>query len=190
MAHGPVAAIDDTAPVRLLHVLKELPVLAIVRGAPADNLRDVGRALVEGGLRVIEVTLDSPNALGVVERWRSDFAGVALVGVGTVLDVVDARRAVDAGAQFLVSPHTDLAVARYAASVAVDYLPGGLTPTEAVTAWKAGAAAVKVFPVGPAGGVAYLRSLSVPLRDIPLIPVGGVRVEDVGDYLAAGAAAV
>ncbi|MEO5885175.1 MAG: bifunctional 4-hydroxy-2-oxoglutarate aldolase/2-dehydro-3-deoxy-phosphogluconate aldolase, partial [Candidatus Limnocylindrales bacterium] len=111
------------------------------------------------------------------------------IGAGTVLSVEAAVRAIDAGATFLVSPHLDCEVVRWAAERGIPFLPGTATPTEVLAAWRAGAAAVKIFPAS-ALGPSFLRELRGPFPDIPLQPTGGISVEDAGDYIRAGAIAV
>lgn len=166
--------------------LLEGRVVAIARKLDPARLPDVADGLAAAGLDVLEVTLDSPDALGVIERLSS--AG-HLVGAGTVLSLTQAVDAVAAGAAFLVAPHTDVDVVRWASSRDVPALPGALTPTEVMTAWNAGAAAVKIFPASVAGP-ALVRELQGPLGFVPLVPSGGVTVENARALLDAGAAAV
>lgn len=173
----------------LLAELRSSRLIAIVRGLPADRVRDAGVALADGGVRVLEVTLDSPGALAALPVWRQCLGDV-LVGAGTVMDVASARRAVDAGAEFLVCPHVDPAVIAEATRLGVGILPGALTATEVVRATQAGGVAVKVFPIAPVGGPAYVSALLAPLQGVPLVAVGGVTVDDAVDYLEAGATAV
>jgi 2-dehydro-3-deoxyphosphogluconate aldolase/(4S)-4-hydroxy-2-oxoglutarate aldolase len=143
-------------------------------------------ALDEGGIGVVEVTMDSPGALqsigGLAER------GVT-VGAGTVMTEREAMMAVEAGAQFVVAPHTNPDVVRTVVSGGVPMIPGATTPSEIVAAWRMGVAAVKLFPAA-LGGPGYLRSIRGPLGDIAIIPTGGVTAESAPDYLAAGAVAV
>lgn len=165
------------------------PVVAIVRGIPVDRVDDVAEALLSGGLRHVEVTLNSEGALGTLARWRSTFGGL-LVGAGTVLSVPQARDAVTAGAQYLLCPHTDEAIIGFAREAGVPIFPGALTPSEIVRAFGLGATAVKVFPVGSLGGPAYLRDVRAPLGHIPLMAVGGVGLDNARAYLDAGAVAL
>jgi 2-dehydro-3-deoxyphosphogluconate aldolase/(4S)-4-hydroxy-2-oxoglutarate aldolase len=168
--------------------LREIGVLAIVRRVPSAQLDATVGALVAGGLRAVEVTADTDGALDAVRRWRETHPDVC-VGVGTVLDTETAAAAVDAGAQFLVSPNTDPRVIATAAELGVDMLAGALTPTEVLQAWDAGATAVKVFPVSALGGPPYIAAIRAPLPHIPMVAVGGVRPADVRAYLDAGAVA-
>ncbi len=169
----PVAVVEDR-------------VVAIARRIDPARLSQVADELLGAGVRVLEVTLDSQDALGAIER----LAGTRLtVGAGTVLSVREAADAVAAGAAFLVSPHTDVDVVRWADSRGVPALPGALTPTEVMTAWNAGAAAVKIFPASVAGP-ALIRELQGPLGFVPLVPSGGVTIDNARSLLDAGATAV
>ncbi|OLE30532.1 MAG: 2-dehydro-3-deoxyphosphogluconate aldolase [Actinobacteria bacterium 13_1_20CM_3_71_11] len=164
-------------------------VVAILRGRRAEHLDTVLDVLVDAGIRSLEVTLNTPGALEAIRRARTRFGEEVSVGAGTVRTVADVEDAVAAGAQFLVSPHTDPALGARARELSAAYLPGALTPTEIVTAWNSGAAAVKLFPAR-LGGPRYLRDLREPLPDIPIVPTGGVSAENVGEWFAAGAVAV
>jgi 2-dehydro-3-deoxyphosphogluconate aldolase/(4S)-4-hydroxy-2-oxoglutarate aldolase len=167
-----------------------VPVVAILRAAGAEGFLDVGRVLYEGGVRAIEVTLTSKGALEAFGRLREELPGDALLGVGTVRSVEDAELALAAGATYLVSPDFRAEVVAWAAERDLPVVPGALTPTEVAAAWAAGATAVKVFPVSALGGPAYIKAVRAPLPEVPLVPTGGVGIDDVGSYLAAGAVAV
>jgi 2-dehydro-3-deoxyphosphogluconate aldolase/(4S)-4-hydroxy-2-oxoglutarate aldolase len=162
-------------------------VIAIVRGHGPEAVARIADGLVAGGITTIEVTLDSPGALASITALAARPGVVA--GAGTVLDLSAARRALDAGAAFLVAPHLDAAVVEHVAALGVAMLPGALTPTEVVAAWAAGAAAVKLFPACPLGP-AYLAALRAPLVHIPLVPTGGIDDGNAVAFLAAGAAAL
>lgn len=170
-------------------LLAEHRVVAIIRSrvAPPDELFD---ALVLGGIRLVEVTLGTPGALETVRTWRDRADCDVKVGVGTVISGSDAAHAVDAGADFLVTPNLDESVLRRATDSAVPVLCGAMTPSEIVRAWNLGAAAVKVFPVSSIGGPSYVREVTAPLSAIPLVAVGGVTVDDATAYLSAGCIAV
>lgn len=164
-------------------------VMAIVRLTQPAPLVDVASALMEGGIRVIEFPLTTPGALDAITRCRSRFGDALVVGTGTAFDATDARRAADAGAQFLASFGCTAEVVAAAHAGGAFALPNALTPTEIVEAWRAGADAVKVFPVH-AFGPGYLTHLRGPLPHIPLVPSGGIPSRDVPAYLRAGATAV
>jgi 2-dehydro-3-deoxyphosphogluconate aldolase/(4S)-4-hydroxy-2-oxoglutarate aldolase len=165
----------------------DVRVVAILRGLPQARTVAVAAALGAAGVRAIEVTIDSPGALEAIAEIAA-LDGVT-AGAGTVLTITEAERALAAGAEFLIAPVVDVELIAWAAARGVPMMPGAFTPTEAATAWNAGAAAVKLFPAG-ALGPAYVRAVRAPLPGIPLIPTGGVRVEDVVPYLEAGAVAV
>jgi 2-dehydro-3-deoxyphosphogluconate aldolase/(4S)-4-hydroxy-2-oxoglutarate aldolase len=165
-------------------------IIAIGRRFEASRVLDVGEALAQGGVRAFEVTLDSPGAYESIAALAERFSDEELlVGAGTVMDRDSAERALEAGAKFLVMPHTDPDLVSWAAEQGVPAFPGALSPTEIVRAWAAGAAAVKLFPAS-AVGPAFVRELSGPLPHIPLVPTGGVTVETAPAFIAAGAIAV
>lgn len=157
---------------------------AILRTPHAGAVRPAMEAAVEGGFRVVEFTLNTPGALEEIRRFAQ--RPELVVGAGTVLSVDDAAAAVDAGARFLVSPVTDPAVIGWCRDRGVVSIPGAFTPTEMLTAWRAGADVVKLFP-GPPDGPSYLRSILGPLPELRLFPTSGVTLENCGEYLRAGA---
>ncbi len=160
-------------------------VVAVVRAASSEQLLDVARALLAGGVECIEITMTTPNALKVISDCRSSVAD-AMVGVGSVLDAQTARQAITAGAQFVVSPvfHPQVVEAAHQADLPV--IPGALTPTEIFTATSAGADIVKVFPGGQFGP-SYFRDILAPMPHLKLSPTGGVDLETAADWIAAGA---
>jgi 2-dehydro-3-deoxyphosphogluconate aldolase/(4S)-4-hydroxy-2-oxoglutarate aldolase len=173
-----------------LERLAAVPVVAILRAAGADRFLDAGRVLYEAGLRAIEVTLTTAGALEAFGRLRDELPSDALLGVGTVRSPADAVGAAAAGATYLVAPDYRPDVVAWATDRDLPVVPGALTPTEVAAAWAAGATAVKLFPVSAVGGPAYLKAVRAPLPRVPLVPTGGVGIDDIGAYLAAGAAAV
>ncbi len=168
--------------------LAEVGVVAVIRAASIDAALAVSHALVRGGVTGIEITFSTPGAAEAIARARRELPN-ALVGAGTVLDAASLRAACDAGASFLVSPHTDETLIAAGRERGVPFLPGALTPTEIVRAWQLGATCVKVFP-GSAVGPGYLKALKGPLPHIALMPTGGVDEKNLGEWLAAGAVAV
>lgn len=159
--------------------------VAIVRAPEADDAVRVGRTLLDAGIRLIEVTLTTRDAFTAIDTLRNFAPDDALVGAGTVLTTIQSRNAVEAGAQFLVTPGLTEAVI----GAEVPVLAGAYTATEAYSAMAAGATAVKLFPAS-AGGPAYLKALRDPFPTMPLVPVGGVTLDLVPAYLIAGAVAV
>jgi 2-dehydro-3-deoxyphosphogluconate aldolase/(4S)-4-hydroxy-2-oxoglutarate aldolase len=163
--------------------------IAIVRGRRGDHLDAALDTLAEAGVRSLEITLNTPGALDALRRAGRRLGSEVALGAGTVRGVDGARAAVDAGAAYLVSPHTNPSIGEVAREAGVAWLPGAFTPTEVVAAWDAGADAVKLFPAR-LGGPRYLRDLREPLDDIPIVPTGGVTAESIVDWFAAGAVAV
>jgi 2-dehydro-3-deoxyphosphogluconate aldolase/(4S)-4-hydroxy-2-oxoglutarate aldolase len=165
-------------------------IVAIGRRLPSGSEPGIAQALVRGGVRAFEITLDGDGALEAIGTLASRFDPAELfVGAGTVLDIASAEAAIGAGARFLVMPHIDVAIVSWAAARGIPVMPGAFTPTEILTAWRAGAAAVKLFPAS-AVGPAFVREVRGPLREIPLVPTGGVTAESAPAFIAAGAVAV
>ncbi len=157
--------------------------LAIVRYRTASDLAAVFAAIRQGGVEQIEVTLDTPGALEVVESERDEGRAI---GIGTVVTADDVKAAGAAGAAFLVSPAVMPEMVAAAVDLGVDAIAGAFTPTEILRARELGAIAVKLFPA-PVGGPAYVRALRGPIPDVPFVPTGGIAVDDVRAYLDAGA---
>ncbi len=170
--------------------IREVGIIPIVRAPSADVVLPIAAALLDAGLPIVEITLTVPNAIAAVGSVAKRLAGRILVGAGTVTDAETAKRAVDAGAEFIVTPClvTEVIEAAHRADVAM--LPGALTPSEVFEAFRLGGDMVKVFPAGSVGGAAYLRALRGPFPDISLVPTGGVTLENVAELFRAGAAAV
>jgi 2-dehydro-3-deoxyphosphogluconate aldolase/(4S)-4-hydroxy-2-oxoglutarate aldolase len=167
----------------------QVPVIGILRGVPYDAFGLVMAAAFSAGLQAIEVTFNTERAEQMVAEQRRHLPAGKLLGMGTIRNLAEARKAVAAGAMFLVTPNTDTAVIAFALEHRVPVIAGAFSPTEVYAAWSAGAAMVKVFPCG-AFGPGYIRELRGPFDHIPLVAVGGVRMDNVGDYFAAGARAV
>lgn len=168
----------------------DIPVIGILRGIDADFFGEVMVTAFANGLQVIEVTINTPGAEEMVSRFRDAVPDGRLLGMGTVRTLDEAWRAVDAGAMFLVSPNLDERVIDFARMEEIPIVAGALTPTEVYAAWQAGADLVKVFPCSAMGGPRYIKELRGPFDHIPMVAVGGVTVESVADYFAAGAQAV
>lgn len=164
-------------------------VVAIGRRVAPAAVASIAAALVDGGVRSFELTLNDPEdeALRSIEVAARIAPGLGVqVGAGTVLTIEAAGRAVDAGAAFLVMPHLDVELVRWAADRGIPALPGCATPTELLTAWRAGAAALKVFPASSLGP-SFLRECRGPFPDLPLLPTGGITVDNASSFIAAGA---
>lgn len=163
------------------------PVVAIIRGADPATVPDIVRALQSGGVRAVEVTYNSPGALSLVEKLAVDFGGDMLIGMGTILDTEQARAALDAGARFLISPHFNPDVISLTRQRGGLSIPGAFTPTEIVNAYQAGGQLIKLFPAS--GNWNYVRELRAPLPHIPLMPTGGVSLDNIRQFREAGATA-
>jgi 2-dehydro-3-deoxyphosphogluconate aldolase/(4S)-4-hydroxy-2-oxoglutarate aldolase len=181
---------EDGARPAIPDEVRRTGVVAIGRRLDPSGLLEVADALRRGGIRAFELTLDTADAAQGITVLASRFGpGELLIGAGTVLSIDDARRALDAGARFLVSPHVDPPLVGWAAERGIPMFPGAFTPTEILAAWRAGAAAVKLFPAS-ALGPAFVREHRGPFPHIPLIPTGGVTLESAPAFVAAGALAV
>lgn len=161
-------------------------VVAIMRAKSSDQLLEAASAVLAGGVTAIEVTMTTPGALDVIQHATAEFGKNVLFGVGSVLDAETARAAILAGAQFVVCPTLRLETIEICRRYSVPIVPGAYTPTEILTAWEAGASAVKVFPAS-AGGPAYLKAIKGPLPQVSLSAVGGVTVDNAADFVRAGA---
>lgn len=173
----------------ILNLIRQTGIIAILRARSADQLLDAADAIRAGGVRVVEVTLNTPSALTVIEQAVMRYQGEVVFGAGTVLDAESARLAILSGAQFVVAPNYKLEVIEVCRRYGIPVLPGAYTPTEILTCWEAGADMVKVFPAS-VGGPALIKALKAPLPQVELVPVGGVNIENTAQYIRAGAAAV
>jgi 2-dehydro-3-deoxyphosphogluconate aldolase / (4S)-4-hydroxy-2-oxoglutarate aldolase len=175
--------------VDLLPVLRQQRAIAVIRAPSAQLGYEMAQAVAAGGMRLIEITADSDRPWQTIDRLRTALPN-CVIGTGTILTPTDWQNAAASGAQFMFSPHVDTRLIAQSRAVEIPMIPGALSPTEIVTAWQAGATAVKVFPVQALGGAAYIRALGGPLSQIPLIPTGGVTVANARELIAAGAIAV
>ena len=168
----------------------ETGLIPVVRAESADIAMRAIDAIKEGGISVLEITMTVPGAIRVIEEVARRFGEDAIVGAGTVLDAETARACILAGAQFIVSPALDLDTISCCRRYSIPVMPGAMTPSEVVTAWKAGADFVKVFPANAVGGASYIKALKAPLPQIELVPTGGVSLKTAADFIKAGAAAL
>ena len=171
------------------HRITSSGLIAIMRHTEARRAIETAEALREASVEVVEVTMNTSGALEMLRALTTHFGQNLVIGAGTVLSVDAARQAMDAGARLIVSPHLDEAIVRFSVEHGVVVIPGAFTPTEILRAWTSGASLVKVFPAGPVGP-RYLRDLLAPLNDIPLVPTGGVTLDNAADFIRAGAAAL
>jgi 2-dehydro-3-deoxyphosphogluconate aldolase / (4S)-4-hydroxy-2-oxoglutarate aldolase len=174
----------------VLSTLREVGIIPVIRAESAEAAVAVVEALVEAGLTVAEITMTVPRAIDAIASVAKRFGDKVLVGAGTVTDAETARRAVDAGAEFIVTPCLVPEVIDAARRADVAVLPGALTPTEVFEAFRLGGDMVKVFPAQNLGGASYLRALRGPFPEIPLVPTGGVTLDNLREMFDAGAIAV
>ncbi len=168
--------------------LRQQRLVAVIRAAEPSAALEAARAVAAGGIRLIEVTFTVPEAPRVMAELRGE--SDLVVGAGTVLTVAEARAALAAGARFIIAPNLSPGVAAEARTAGVMYCPGAYTTTEIVAAREAGAHVVKVYPVGVAGGPAYIRVIRDPLPGIPMLAAGGTTLENVVPFLEAGCVGV
>ena len=169
--------------------LRQTPLIGIIRNAETSELERAVAAALAGGLKTLEITLNRPEAIEQIAQIKNRYAGEVELGAGTVLNQESAKQAIDAGAEFIVSPAVLPDVIKYCRDHAIPVFPGALSPTEVLNAYRAGAEMVKVFPIQSLGP-AYIRSLKGPFPEIALMPTGGVTLESVPHYFKAGADAV
>ncbi|MBV9500535.1 MAG: bifunctional 4-hydroxy-2-oxoglutarate aldolase/2-dehydro-3-deoxy-phosphogluconate aldolase [Acidobacteriaceae bacterium] len=174
----------------ILRRIKDLAVVPIIRTPDSQSALAAVEAILEGGIDCVEITMTVDGAIRVIEAVADRYGDRVLLGAGTVLDPETARACMLAGAQFLVTPSLNVGTIQIAKRYSKPIFPGGLTPTEVLTAWEAGADGVKVFPSSALGGAKYIKALKAPFPQIDLIPTGGVNLDTIGDFLRAGSAAV
>jgi 2-dehydro-3-deoxyphosphogluconate aldolase / (4S)-4-hydroxy-2-oxoglutarate aldolase len=173
----------------LMQSLAREKIVAIMRGFSLERTDAAAKALADGGIVFLEVTLNTEGALGIISHLRGKYGDRMRIGAGTVLDLGQAKEALAAGAEYLISPNLDEEVVHYGVQQGVEVWPGTMTPTEIVQAYKAGASAVKLFPMA-ALGINYFKEIRAPLNRIPMIPTGGVNLQNIRTYLDSGAVAV
>jgi 2-dehydro-3-deoxyphosphogluconate aldolase/(4S)-4-hydroxy-2-oxoglutarate aldolase len=169
--------------------IRETGLIAIMRHTEASRAIETAETLWKAGVRVVEVTMNTAGATGMLAAIAGQFGGRLVVGAGTVMLPSEVDQAIDAGAQLIVSPHLNESVVERAGGRGVVVIPGAFTPTEIVRAWTVGADFVKVFPAGPVGP-RYIRDVLAPLNQIPLVPTGGVGLDNAAEFIRAGAVAL
>ncbi|HHE71990.1 MAG TPA: bifunctional 4-hydroxy-2-oxoglutarate aldolase/2-dehydro-3-deoxy-phosphogluconate aldolase [Chloroflexi bacterium] len=172
-----------------LGLIQETGVIAIMRAQSSDQLIAAADAIRAGGVRAIEVTMTTPGALRVIEEASRRYGDEVLFGAGSVLDAETARAALLAGAGFIVAPTLNVDVVALCNRYGVPVVPGIFTPTEALTAWEAGADMVKLFPAS-VGGPAMIKAILAPLPQLKIVPVGGVNLQTASEFIRQGAAAL
>ncbi len=172
-----------------LNLVKRERSIAVIRATDLHVGKQMALAVAAGGMKLIEITANSDRPWELIELLRAELPDCS-IGTGTILTLADVRNAIACGAEYLFTPHVDESLIRAVTAAEIPIVAGALSPTEIITAWQAGATAVKVFPIQAVGGVSYLQVLQGPIGQIPLIPTGGVTVGNAADFLAAGALAV
>jgi len=170
--------------------IEQIGIIPVIRVSSEREAHIAAEAVCKGGIPLIEITMTCPGAINVIRHLTKTGDSEILIGAGTVLNAEDARRCLDAGAQFLVSPGFNRATVEFAARESKLIMAGALTPTEIIEAWSAGSDLVKVFPCGQVGGAKYIKALKGPLPQIPLVPTGGVNLSTAAEFIEAGAAAL
>lgn len=169
--------------------IEEIGIFPAVRVASPDLALFAAESVFEAGIPIVEITMTVPDAINVIAQLTRAYPGL-IVGAGTVLDADTAQRCLDAGARFLTSPGFIPEVVEFALKKETVIIPGALTPSEVIAAWKAGVDFVKIFPCAPVGGDKYIRALKVPLPQVSLIASGGVNQMTAADFILAGASAI
>jgi 2-dehydro-3-deoxyphosphogluconate aldolase/(4S)-4-hydroxy-2-oxoglutarate aldolase len=175
---------------RVRERILEVGIVPVVRASSPKEARMAAEAVRKGGISIVEITMTVPGAVDVIRELAKERGKEILVGAGTVLNAEMARRCLDAGAEFLVSPGFNRGMVELAVREGKVVMAGALTPTEVITAWEAGADFVKVFPCGLVGGAKYIKALKGPVPQIPLVPTGGVNLNTAAEFIEAGAAAL
>jgi 2-dehydro-3-deoxyphosphogluconate aldolase/(4S)-4-hydroxy-2-oxoglutarate aldolase len=175
--------------VEKLNIIRETGVIAIMRAQSSDQLIAAADAIKKGGVRVIEVTMTTPGALGVIAEAKEKYGAEVIFGAGTVLDSETARAAILAGADFIVSPTLNLELIELCNRYSIPCAPGCYSPTEILTGWEAGADLIKLFPAS-VGGPDLIKAILAPLPQVQIIPVGGVNLDTAADFIRKGAVAL
>jgi len=165
-------------------------IVPIVRAPSAETAATVARAILAAGIDVLEITTSVPSATDLLRQLRKEVGTDVVLGAGTVLDGATAKACIEAGAEFIVAPGLDVETICAAHALDKPCMPGALTPTEVIAAWRAGADMVKIFPCSALGGASYLRALKAPLPQIKMLPTGGVDLSTAEDFIRAGASAL
>ncbi|MBG9585858.1 bifunctional 4-hydroxy-2-oxoglutarate aldolase/2-dehydro-3-deoxy-phosphogluconate aldolase [Cytobacillus firmus] len=169
--------------------IKAQVIVAVIRGATAENIVPIASALYDGGVKVLEVTAETPGVMAMIEKVRVELGDKVLVGAGTVLDPETARSAIMAGSQFIVSPSLNTETIKMTKRYGIASIPGALTPTEILTAYENGADMIKVFPAN-AFGPGYIKNIHGPFPHIPLMVTGGINESNMQEYIGGGALAI
>jgi 2-dehydro-3-deoxyphosphogluconate aldolase/(4S)-4-hydroxy-2-oxoglutarate aldolase len=171
-------------------IIERIGLIPVLRARNAAQAHAVVKAMIAGGVSIVEVTMTVPGAVDLLKELKREYGATLLLGSGTVTTAAQAEATIEAGAEFVVSPSLHPEVIAQTKTMKKLSIPGALTPTEVITAWNAGADYVKVFPCSAVGGASYLKSLLAPFPQLRLIPTGGVTLETAESFLRAGARAL
>ena len=171
----------------ILQDILKSKIIAIIRGANSDDVLNIAGALYTGGIKNVEVTLNSDNALEVIKQLCEAMKDKMLIGAGTVLNENAAQAAISAGAKFIISPHFNVEIIKITKQLGAVSIPGAFTPTEIVNAFNSGGDIIKVFPVS--ANINYIKEIRAPLPHIPLMPTGGITLENIRNFQDEGALA-
>lgn len=174
----------------IAETIERVGLIPVLRARNAGQAHAVVQAMIAGGITVVEVTMTVPGAVDVLKELKQEYGSKLLLGAGTVTTAAEAQQTVNAGAQFVVSPSLHPEVIQVTRTNGKLSIPGALTPTEVITAWRAGADYVKIFPCSAMGGAGYLKSILAPFPFLKLIPTGGVTLETAASFIQAGARAL
>ncbi len=175
---------------QIRQAIEEAGLIPVLRARSTAQAHALVRAMIAGGVTVVEVTMTVPGAVDLLRELRHEYAGQLLLGSGTVTTAAEAQATIEAGAEFVISPSFHPDVVERTLEMGKLSIPGALTPTEVITAWRAGADYVKIFPCSAMGGASYLKALLAPFPHLKLIPTGGVTVQTAESFLRAGARAL
>jgi 2-dehydro-3-deoxyphosphogluconate aldolase / (4S)-4-hydroxy-2-oxoglutarate aldolase len=173
----------------LLQEIIDSGIVAVIRGAKSDSIIPIAESLLAGGVKAIEITAETPGAIQLIEKVSVELGDKVIAGAGTVLDPETARMAIMHGAKFIFSPTINIETIKMTKRYGVISVPGAMTPTEILTGYENGADIIKVFPANILGPN-YLKDVHGPLPQIPLMPTGGINIENTASYIKAGAVAV
>ena len=168
----------------------EIGIIPVVRASSAGEACIAAEAVCKGGIPIVEITMTVPGAVELIRELVKSCGSEVLIGAGTVVNAEAARRCIEAGAEFLVSPGLNLQTVAFAVQEGKLIMAGALTPTEVMAAWEAGADFIKIFPCGQVGGAKYIKALKGPFPQIPFVPTGGVNLNTAAEFLEAGAVAL
>ncbi|MDQ3132869.1 MAG: bifunctional 4-hydroxy-2-oxoglutarate aldolase/2-dehydro-3-deoxy-phosphogluconate aldolase [Acidobacteriota bacterium] len=174
----------------VIEKIRNTGIIPVIRADSHEKAQTIIKALVAGGINVLEITMTIPNAVELIKQLTSEYKSGVLIGAGTVLDKQTAEKCIEAGAKFIVSPILDLETVSFCNRSEIAALPGALTPTEIYSAQKAGADLIKIFPISAMGGVSYLKAVKTIFPQIEFVPTGGINLENAADYIKSRAFAI